>query len=90
MQIEVLRAEGRIDQIYYCKHGWDEGCDCRKPKPGMLFQAQRDFSLDLTRTVFIGDDDRDGQAAAAAGCPYFQVNDEISLPDITNKLLGSS
>jgi len=90
MQIEVLRAEGRIDQIYYCKHGWDEGCDCRKPKPGMLFQAQRDFSLDLTRTVFIGDDDRDGQAAAAAGCPYFQVNDEISLLDITNKLLGSS
>ena len=30
-------------------HGWDEGCDCRKPAPGMLFQAQRDHHLDLTR-----------------------------------------
>ena len=90
MERDVLKAGGRIDKIYFCKHGWDDGCACRKPKPGMLFQAQRDFNLDLTRTVFIGDDDRDGQAAEAAGCPYFSVNDGSSLLDITNKLLGSS
>ena len=36
----------------------------------MLFQAQREFDLDLTRTPFIGDDERDGQAAEAAGCPF--------------------
>ena len=76
MQAEAAKAGGRIDAIYHCPHGWDEGCPCRKPKPGLLFQAQRDFSLDLSRTYFIGDDERDGQAAAAAGCPFILINDE--------------
>ena len=66
-------AAGAIEAIYHCPHDWDEGCECRKPAPGMLFQAQREFDLDLTRTPFIGDDERDGQAAAAAGCPFAMV-----------------
>ena len=45
------------------------GCECRKPAPGMLFQAQRDLDLDLTRTLFIGDDERDGQAARGGRLP---------------------
>ena len=65
---------GGSTRIYYCPHDWDEGCDCRKPRPGMLFQAQREFDLDLTRTPFIGDDERDGQAADAAGCPFLRVD----------------
>lgn len=68
-----------IDAFYYCPHGWDEGCDCRKPKPGMLFQAQKDFHLDLTRTIFIGDDERDEMAGHAAGCPTILVNDNYPL-----------
>ncbi len=44
MKAEDAEAGGRIDAIYYCPHGWDEGCECRKPRPGMLFQAQRDFT----------------------------------------------
>jgi D-glycero-D-manno-heptose 1,7-bisphosphate phosphatase len=76
MKAEAAEAGGRIDAVYYCPHGWNEGCLCRKPKPGLLFQAQRDFSLDLSRTYFIGDDERDGQAAAAAGCPFILINDE--------------
>jgi D-glycero-D-manno-heptose 1,7-bisphosphate phosphatase len=47
----------------------------------MLFQAQRDFSLDLSRTLFIGDDERDGQAANAAGCPFVLVSEQKSLLD---------
>ena len=58
----------RLTAMYYCPHDWEEGCECRKPKPGMLFQAQRDLHLDLSRTLFIGDDERDAQAAEAAGC----------------------
>jgi histidinol-phosphate phosphatase family protein len=73
---EVTQAGGCIEAIYYCPHGWDEGCECRKPKPGMLFQAQRDFNLDLSRTLFIGDDERDAQAADAAGCPSLLVSEE--------------
>jgi D-glycero-D-manno-heptose 1,7-bisphosphate phosphatase len=90
MKAEALEAGGRIDAIYYCPHDWEDGCECRKPKPGMLFQAQRDFNLDLTRTVFVGDDERDAQAAEAAGCPSMLISERTSLLDISRQLvLGS-
>jgi D-glycero-D-manno-heptose 1,7-bisphosphate phosphatase len=81
-------AGGVIAAIYHCPHDWDEGCACRKPAPGMLFQAQRDLDLDLTRTPFIGDDERDGEAANAAGCPFVMVSEERSLLDAVRALLG--
>jgi D-glycero-D-manno-heptose 1,7-bisphosphate phosphatase len=84
---EVTLGDGRIDAIYYCPHNWDSGCECRKPKPGMLFQAQRDFSLDLSRTPFIGDDERDIQAADAAGCPSALVSEQNTLLDVVTGLL---
>jgi D-glycero-D-manno-heptose 1,7-bisphosphate phosphatase len=86
-QREAAQAGGRIDAIYYCPHDWDEGCDCRKPKPGLLYQAQRDFHLDLTRTPFVGDDERDAAAADAAGCPFHFVTDTRSLLNVTRQLL---
>jgi histidinol-phosphate phosphatase family protein len=89
MRAEAERHGGRIDAIYHCPHDWDEGCECRKPKPGMLFQAQKDLRLDLTRTTFIGDDDRDGIAANAAECPFEQVTETRSLLDITQDLLAT-
>lgn len=88
MQADVEAAGGWIDAIYHCPHDWDEGCECRKPAPGMLFQAQREFDLDLTRTPFIGDDDRDGQAAEVAGCPFFMVNERRPLLDVVQELVG--
>lgn len=85
---EAQLAGGRIDAAYYCTHDWDEGCWCRKPSPGMLFQAQREHHLDLSRTVFFGDDERDGQAAKAAGSPWVQITETNSLLSATNKLLA--
>jgi D-glycero-D-manno-heptose 1,7-bisphosphate phosphatase len=85
MTAEAEAAGARIDAIYYCPHDWDEGCDCRKPRPGMLHQAQRDWHLDLTRTLFIGDDERDGEAAEAVGCPFELVTDQRSLLDIVRE-----
>jgi D-glycero-D-manno-heptose 1,7-bisphosphate phosphatase len=84
---ETLDLGGRIDAIYYCPHGWDDGCDCRKPKPGMLFRAQHEFNIDLSRTLFVGDDERDAEAGEAAGCPSVLVSDERSLLDITQQLV---
>lgn len=86
MTKEAEEAGGRIDAIYYCPHDWEEGCECRKPKPGMLFQAQHDFNLDLSRTLFIGDDERDGQAAEAAGCLSALVSGEKTLLKIVAEL----
>ena len=90
MRTEVRLAGGRIDAIYHCPHDWNAGCECRKPRPGMLFQAQRDFDLDLTRTLFIGDDERDKEAAEAAGCPSALVSDHVSLLDLTRNVLTES
>jgi len=87
MTREIRAAGGDIDRIYICPHGWGDGCDCRKPRPGMLIQAQRDFSLDLTRTPFIGDDERDLAAAEAAGCPGVIVNDAVRLIDRAREML---
>ena len=87
MREEIQRAGGAIDAIYYCPHGWDDGCDCRKPKPGMLLKAQREFHLDLSRTPFLGDDERDGQAAAAAGCPWVAISSAHPLEKAVRELL---
>ena len=83
-----MPAGSPLDGIYYCPHGWDEGCPCRKPAPGLLFQAQREHQLDLTRTTFVGDDERDGVAAEAAGSPFRMVDEEASLLDHARELLA--
>lgn len=85
MRFDLAAVGAGVDQIYVCPHGWDEGCGCRKPKPGMLFSAQRDHSLDLSRTPFIGDDERDVQAGQAAGCPTFLVTESRRLLDVVRQ-----
>jgi histidinol-phosphate phosphatase family protein len=87
MKADAVEAGGQIEAIYYCPHDWDEGCDCRKPLPGMLFQAQRDFHLDLTRTCFVGDDHRDGEAAERAGCPFARISTDRPLIQWVEELL---
>ena len=88
MRDDAERAGGAIDAIYHCPHDWEEGCSCRKPKPGMLFQAQHDLQLDLSRTPYIGDDERDAEAALAANMPYLAVDAHNSLLDRANQLLN--
>jgi D-glycero-D-manno-heptose 1,7-bisphosphate phosphatase len=90
MKMEAQQAGGQIDAIYYCPHDWDQNCECRKPSPGLLFQAQREFHLDLSRTLFIGDDVRDGEAAEAAGCPFVQVSEHKSFFDCVKELVEHS
>jgi histidinol-phosphate phosphatase family protein len=89
MLVDVAAAGGEVVAIYHCSHGWDEGCDCRKPRPGMLFQAQRDFCLDLTRTVLFGDDERDGMAAKAGGCPFVMIDEVNTLAKAVDTYLAN-
>ncbi len=88
MREDAEQAGGAIDAIYHCPHDWEEGCSCRKPKPGMLFQAQHDLQLDLSRTPYIGDDERDAEAALAANMPYLSVDAHHSLLARANQLLN--
>lgn len=85
MKMDLVREGASIDAIYVCPHGWDEGCMCRKPKPGMLFQAQKDFHLDLTRTHFVGDDSRDMEAGEQAGCKTHLVSKGHQLLDVVRQ-----
>ena len=87
MAAQVAAAGGRIDAIYYCPHDWDAGCECRKPRPGMLFQAQRELNLDLSRTFFVGDDERDAAAAESAGCLFAMISEARSLLQWVHELL---
>lgn len=79
MNRELAEEKAHIDYIYCCVHDWNEGCDCRKPKPGLLYQAQRDLSLNLMNAVVFGDDERDMEAGRSADCKTVRITDEYPL-----------
>jgi D-glycero-D-manno-heptose 1,7-bisphosphate phosphatase len=68
MQAEVEAQGGRLDAVYICPHTPDEKCDCRKPRPGLLYQAAEEHQLDLQSSYFVGDALSDVEAALAVGC----------------------
>jgi len=67
LQTELAAHQAKLDAIYICPHLPEAGCDCRKPNPGMLLQAQRELDIDLTRSFVIGDKSIDIEAAHNAG-----------------------
>ncbi len=87
MQKELAEIGAHIDKIYYCPHNWDEGCDCRKPKPGMLFQAQKEFNIDLTKCWMLGDDERDMHAGGDAGCKCMYISEYHPLIEAVQMIL---
>lgn len=88
MKNELKKHGARISDIYYCPHGWNDGCECRKPKPGLFFRAAGEHHIDLTKTIFIGDDERDLQAGDAAGCKTILVNPEKSFLEIAEDIVN--
>ncbi len=57
-----------IDEFFVCYHDDPDGCDCRKPRPGMLLQAAASYGIELRDSYLVGDRWRDIDAGAAAGC----------------------
>ena len=79
METELGKEGAFVDAIYICPHHKDKGfegerpeykfdCECRKPKPGLLLQAARDFNIDLSQSIMIGDGVNDLKAGNNAGC----------------------
>ena len=83
MKDELKRDGIEIIDIYVCPHHWDEKCYCRKPNPGMLFQASQDHLLRLDKILFIGDDPRDCQTAERAGCNSIFVGKATELKKLS-------
>lgn len=63
-----LQAALPLDEIAMCLHDDADDCACRKPKPGLLLDAARRWSIDLARSFMVGDRWRDVEAGQAAGC----------------------
>lgn len=87
-----------LDGIYFCPHHPHKGfegeipelkveCECRKPKPGMLLQAAKDFNIDLSKSWMIGDSDNDILAGENAGCSTARVTEKDSLYDVIERIL---
>jgi D-glycero-D-manno-heptose 1,7-bisphosphate phosphatase len=64
----TLMAQLPLDAIRSCFHDSGDGCACRKPSPGLLLDAAREFDIDLKRSWMVGDRWRDIEAGRAAGC----------------------
>ena len=67
MVSEIVETGGRIDAVYYCPHHPNAGCECRKPKPGMLTRAGREHNIELSSAYLIGDSTTDIEAGQRAG-----------------------
>jgi D-glycero-D-manno-heptose 1,7-bisphosphate phosphatase len=66
--VKIIEGSGgQIEGVYMCPHKPDDLCDCRKPQPGLFFQAARELSVDLRRSWMIGDAWSDLLAGQAAG-----------------------
>ena len=97
----VGTAGGKIDAVYYCCHHPDsilpvyrKSCDCRKPKPGLLTRASREWNIDLPRSYIVGDAATDLLAGHSVGCTSFflssrkcYVCDELARSDASPHFL---
>ena len=90
-----LRSELSIDDIVACFHDDIDGCECRKPKPGMLSDAIRRFGIDPSRSFMVGDRWRDVTAGRLAGCTTILVGPDWQVeltdaPDLRARDLGEA
>ena len=99
METLLGKESAFIDGLYFCPHHPDSGfegevkelkidCDCRKPKPGMLLQAAKDFNIDLGRSFMIGDSDNDMGAGSAAGCKCIRIDRDGDLLKAVKQVLN--
>jgi len=71
---KFLRDSLPIDEFHTCYHADVDNCNCRKPNPGMFFEAARMHKINLTKSFMIGDRWKDIEAGIAAGCKTFFIN----------------
>lgn len=74
----------KIEDIIFCPHHWNDNCFCRKPKTGMFYMAQKNFNIDLTNSIFIGDQISDKEASKAADIPFYHLKKNQSLFDVVS------
>ena len=86
-----LLAELPIDDFKVCYHDSGDGCNCRKPLPGALYQAAQEHKIELKKSFMVGDRWRDIEAGESAGCKTFFINYQYAekKPDNPNYISSS-
>ena len=95
---EKFKENGiNILKVYYCPHGPEDNCECRKPKIGMITQAMGDFDIDLNKSWLIGDKISDIQTAINANIKNsilikssYQKEDDEKIASFTANSLFSN
>lgn len=70
MRAEVTKVGGCIDAVYFCPHTAADNCLCRKPEPGLIQEALRQYGIDASTAVMVGDRTSDIACGQNAGCGY--------------------
>lgn len=88
---DEIRRRLAVDAIKICPHVDADACECRKPKPGLILEAAREFGIDLGASYLVGDRWRDVAAGKSAGCLTFFVDYgyEQDGPSDPDKIVGS-
>ena len=76
---EILCEKLTIDDVFYCIHDDDDVCECRKPMPGLIFSAQSKWNIDLTKSVMVGDTEKDYYAAKNSKIQFYLISHTLNL-----------
>ncbi len=85
MRTKLAEAGGCIESIYFCPHGPDEHCFCRKPLPGLFEYFAQDKQIDLKKVYSVGDSYRDIEASIAAGAQPMLVKTGKGLKTLQDR-----
>lgn len=86
---KMLRDRLKVDDIIVCPHDPESGCECHKPKPGMLLEARKKWNADLGQSFMVGDRWRDIGAGRAVGCFSILIERPYSACDDADARVGS-
>ena len=79
MLLHIRETGGDILEIYHCPHQTSDSCSCRKPEPGMILRAAKDYKINLPETFIIGDTARDMEVAQRAGARTILIDGEFNV-----------
>jgi D-glycero-D-manno-heptose 1,7-bisphosphate phosphatase len=85
IRLAIADRGGVVSGIYCCTHDISESCFCRKPKPGMILRAAKEFRLNLADCWMVGDTTADIEAGKRAGCKTALITQGVKLTNVTEK-----
>ena len=81
---KTLIHELMLDDVFYCIHDDVNSCECRKPKPGLIFQAAKKWNIELQKSYMVGDTWKDGEAAKNANVEFILLEKDYNLDYSSN------